>query len=101
MYNYQENIKINKTVSGDIVLTMNEAILTTILNCIYDSCEYRKNEGLTTSAEDTNKLWNIMYDKSNAIDLRNDYSTIKRLINRRNDLTEAEKEVLIEILKVQ
>lgn len=98
IYNYQKNIKINKTVSGDVVLTMNEPILITIINCVYDASEYLKSKGLMGSYEDISELWKALYEKDDASCLRNDYSTIKRIIAKKNNLTDAEKDVLIEML---
>ena len=99
IYNYQKNIKINKTASGDVVLTMNEPILITLINRVFDAAEYLKGKGLDASYEDISKLWKALYEKDDASCLRNDFSTIKRLITKKNNLTDAEKDVLIEMLK--
>ena len=98
IYNYQKNIKISKTASGDVVLTMNEPILITLINCVYDAAEYLKGQGLNASYEDISNLWKALYEKDDASSLRNDFSTIRRLIANKNNLTDAEKDVLIEML---
>ena len=99
IYDYKNNIKLTKTVNGDVVMTLNEPILTTIINCVYDSIEMCKEDGRLATAEDIKKLWDVLYDKSDALNMQNDYSTIKRMITKKNNLTDAEKERLIEILK--
>lgn len=63
-YNYEKNIQVVKTVNGDIVLTMNKAIFTSLRNCIYDAAEQRKEQGYEATAYDTMKMWAAFCDKN-------------------------------------
>lgn len=65
IYDYAKNIKVVTTVSGDKVITMNEAIFTTIRNAIYDASEKQEKEGLQATADDLKKLWANLVDKNN------------------------------------
>lgn len=65
LYDYDNNINIITTPNGDTVITMNEAIFTEMLNAIYDGQVAQKADGLTATAENTNKLWTALYDKEN------------------------------------
>lgn len=98
IYNYQENIKLTKTVNDDVIMTMNKPILTELINIVYDAIEHRKSQGYIATAEKTKELWTALYEKEDAMNLRNDFSTMKRLISKKNNLTDAEKDVLIEML---
>ena len=63
IYNYEKNITITKTVNGDVVMTMNDAILTSILNHIWDGGQHQADNGLNATAEDTLKLWTVLAEK--------------------------------------
>ena len=65
LYDYNNNINVTTTPNGDTVITMNDAIFTEMLNAIYDGQVSQKAEGLVATAENTNKLWNALYDKEN------------------------------------
>lgn len=60
IYDYETNISVVTTPSGDKVITMNEAIFNRIVNNIYDACEQQKREGHLYTAEDTKKLWQAL-----------------------------------------
>lgn len=68
IYNYEKNIQVVKTVNGDIVLTMNNAIFTSLRNCIYDAADQRKEHGYGATADDTMKLWAALSDKHNQLE---------------------------------
>lgn len=63
-YNYEKNIQVVKTVNGDVVLTMNKEIFTSLRNCIYDAAEQRKQQGYEATAYDTMKMWAAFCDKN-------------------------------------
>ena len=63
IYNYNKNININKTPNGDVVITMNKQILTSIINHIHDASEHQKEQGYEATAEDTKELWEALYNK--------------------------------------
>lgn len=63
IYNYNKNITLTKTVNGDVVMTMNEAILTTILNHIWDAGQRQAENGYDATSEDTLKLWTALAEK--------------------------------------
>lgn len=64
IYDYTNNIKVITTVSGDKVITMNQAIFTTISNAIHDSSERYEDKGLQATADDLKKLWASLVDKN-------------------------------------
>lgn len=43
IYNYKKNITITTTPNGDKVITMNEAILISLINCISDASEFQRS----------------------------------------------------------
>lgn len=63
MYDYEKNINIITTPSGDKVITMNQQILTVIENALFDAKLYQKSKGLDATAEDTQELWQALIDK--------------------------------------
>lgn len=63
IYDYENNIKITNTPSGDKVIIMNEAILTLICNEIWDAGEYQSEKGLDATSKDTLKLWTALTNK--------------------------------------
>lgn len=63
IYNYEKNITITKTVNGDVVMTMNEEILTSLLNHIWDAGQHQADKKLYATAEDTLKLWTALAEK--------------------------------------
>lgn len=101
IYNYQANITVSTTATGDKVITMNEEIFTALLNHIYDGAEYQKGRHLDATAEDTMELWGVLKDKDDASKpkVQSDYSDIKWAIRRHSNLTDAERDLLIEQLK--
>ena len=65
IYDYANNIKVITTVSGDKVITMNEAIFTVIRNAIHDASERNEDKGLQATAEDQKTLWVNLIEKNN------------------------------------
>lgn len=65
IYDYANNIKVITTISGDKVITMNEAIFTAIRNAIHDASEWYEDKGLQATADDLKKLWASLVDKNN------------------------------------
>lgn len=63
LYDYQANITITKTPNGDVVMTMNDAILTALINHIHDASELQNQKGYNSTAEDTKALWRALYEK--------------------------------------
>lgn len=64
IYDYANNIKVITTNGGDKVITMNEAIFTTIRNAIHDGSEYMEEKGYKATADDYKKLWANLVDKN-------------------------------------
>lgn len=63
IYDYNKNIQVSTTPAGDKVVTMNEAILTSICNRIFDAAMKKREEGLEATAEDTLELWKTLIEK--------------------------------------
>lgn len=66
IYDYDNNIQVIKTPSNDVVISMNEAIFTALLNHLYDAAEYQKSHNHTATAEDTRKLREALAIKARA-----------------------------------
>lgn len=62
IYDYKANITVTTTPHGDKVVTMNDAIFTSIKNCLYDAAQLAKQEKLDATAEDIMKLWSAFDD---------------------------------------
>lgn len=60
IYDYEANINITTTPNGDIVLTMNDAIFTKIINDIYEASLSQDKKGLTETSRDTLNLWRAL-----------------------------------------
>lgn len=60
IYDYEANINIATTPHGDIVLTMNDAIFTRIINDIYEASLSQDKKGLTATSRDTLNLWRAL-----------------------------------------
>lgn len=63
IYDYENNINISTTPSGDKVIVMNDAIYTLLCNEIWDAGEHQSEKGLDATAEDTLKLWTALTSK--------------------------------------
>ena len=64
IYNYKKNINVITTVNGDKVITMNEAIFTTIRNAIYNGSENQRDKGYDATADDLVELWKVLVEKN-------------------------------------
>lgn len=68
IYDYQANITITKTPNGDFVMTMNDAILTNILNDIHDASELQRQQGYDATANSTKDLWRALCEKEEQLE---------------------------------
>lgn len=68
IYDYQANITLTKTPNGDFVMTMNDAILTALINHIHDASELQKQEGRNFTADDTKALWRALCEKEEKLE---------------------------------
>lgn len=68
LYDYQANIAITKTPNGDIVMTMNDAILTALINHIHDASEFQKQQGYDATAGDTKAFWRALCEKEEQLE---------------------------------
>lgn len=101
IYNYNSNITVTTTATGDKVITMNKEILTTILNHIAEAGYSYNNKNFNALGDDTMELWQTILDKSRESEpkVHSDYSAIEWAIYRHDNLTDAERDLLIEKLK--
>lgn len=60
IYDYEANINIITTSSGDKVITMNDAIFTKIINDIYEASQSQEKKGLSATSRDTMRLWSAL-----------------------------------------
>lgn len=60
IYDYQNNIKVTTTPNGDKVITMNEQILRSIRNHLFEAVESYEAKGLDATAKDTIELWEAL-----------------------------------------
>ena len=63
IYNYNDNITVTKSVSGDVVITMNKEILTVLINRVADSAHNQMEKGLEASANDYYELFDVLCTK--------------------------------------
>lgn len=68
LFDYQANIAITKTPNGDIVMTMNDAILTALINHIHDASELQRQKGYDATSEDTKDLWRALCEKEEQLE---------------------------------
>lgn len=68
IYDYQANITLTKTPNGDIVMTMNDAILTDLINYTHDASELQKQQGYSATAENTKALWRALCEKEEQLE---------------------------------
>ena len=62
-YDYNKNINIITTTSGDKVITMNQQILTVIENALFDAADWHTKEGRDATGRDLLKLRQALCDK--------------------------------------
>ena len=63
IYDYNKNINIVTTPSGDKVITMNQQILTVIENALFDAADWHDKEGRDATGRDLLKLRQVLCDK--------------------------------------
>jgi hypothetical protein len=63
IYDYNKNINIVTTPSGDKVITMNQQILTVIENALFDAADWHNKEGRDATYRDLVKLRQVLCDK--------------------------------------
>lgn len=68
IYDYQANITLTKTPNGDFVMTMNDAILTALINHIHDASELQRQQGYDATAESTKALWRALCEKEEQLE---------------------------------
>lgn len=101
IYNYQTNITVSTTATGDKVITMNKEILTELLNDLYEAHDSYIQRNLKGLGENTLELWSALKGKSDESEpkIQSDYSDIKWAIRRHDNLTDAERNELIKLLQ--
>lgn len=101
IYNYQTNITVSTTATGDKVITMNKEIFTELLNNLFEAHNSYNKSDLKNLGEDTLELWSALKGKSDESEpkVQSDYSDIRWAIRRHDNLTDAERNELINLLK--
>lgn len=56
IYDYANNVKVVTTVNGDKVITMNDAIFTTMICDLYEAKEMQQQDNRKATAETTQEL---------------------------------------------
>lgn len=64
IYNYNANITVTTTATGDKVITMNKEIFATILNLIATAGYSYKDKNLDALGDETMKLWQTILNKN-------------------------------------
>ena len=101
IYNYQTNITVSTTATGDKVITMNKEIFTELLNNLYEAYDSYVQRNLKGLGENTLELWSALKNKSDESEpkVQSDYSDVRWSILRHDNLTEVERDELIKLLK--
>lgn len=101
IYNYKANITVSTTATGDKVITMNKEIFTELLNNLFEAHDSYNKSDLKNLGEDTLELWSALKGKSDESEpkVQSDYSDIRWAIRRHDNLTDAERNELINLLK--
>jgi hypothetical protein len=101
IYNYQTNITVSTTATGDKVITMNKEIFTELLNNLFEAHDSYMQRDLKGLGENTLELWSALKGKSDESEpkIQSDYSDIRWAIRRHDNLTDAERDELIKLLK--
>lgn len=101
IYNYQTNITVSTTATGDKVITMNKEVFTELLNNLFEAHDSYTNRYLKSLSENTLELWSALKGKSDESEpkVQSDYSDIRWAIRRHDNLTDAERDELIKLLQ--
>ena len=60
IYNYKKHVKVVTTPSGDKVITMNEAIFTSMIIALYEGKEHQEQDNRDATAKSTLRLINAL-----------------------------------------
>lgn len=60
IYNYRKHVKVVTTPSGDKVITMNEAIFTSMIIALYEGKEHQEQDNRDATAKSTLRLINAL-----------------------------------------
>lgn len=61
IYNYEKHVKVVTTPSGDKVITMNEAIFTSMIVALYEGREHQEQDNRYATARTTQRLINALH----------------------------------------
>ena len=56
IYDYERNVSVATTPNGDKVITMNSAILTSIIVALYEAVERQREDGRKATADTTLRI---------------------------------------------
>ena len=60
IYNYEKNVKVMTTTSGDKIITMNGAIFTSMICTLYEGRDHQKQDNRDATARTTQRLINAL-----------------------------------------
>lgn len=60
IYNYKKHVKVVTTPSGDKVITMNDAIFTSMIIALYEGKEHQEQDNRDATAKSTLRLINAL-----------------------------------------
>lgn len=60
IYNYEKHVKVVTTPSGDKVITMNEAIFTSMIVALYEGRNHQEQDNRDATARTTQRLINAL-----------------------------------------
>lgn len=60
IYNYRKHVKVVTTPSGDKVITMNDAIFTSMIIALYEGKEHQEQDNRDATAKTTLRLINAL-----------------------------------------
>ena len=61
IYNYEKHVKVVTTPSGDKVITMNDAIFTSMIIALYEGRDHQKQTNRDATARSTQSLINALH----------------------------------------
>lgn len=60
IYNYEKHVKVMTTTSGDKIVTMNEAIFTSMIVALYEGRDHQEQDNRYATARSTQSLINAL-----------------------------------------
>lgn len=60
IYNYEKHVKVVTTPSGDKVITMNDAIFTSMIVALYEGKDHQEQDNRDATAKTTLRLINAL-----------------------------------------